>query len=244
LTAASATWYGVRPFSSRMVRSAPFPSKYSQHYPPSCLLLHNEEPFHGHYCHDGWWRLFLFPGSGRERQLCLHNRPPHEVEWLHFGQQHLDLLQSIYEEIGEVHKHRYLCQLIAPEIFSARSCLVWGIDGRRRSNVVPRLRPGNSAHGNFSLEFLYFNVLKWLARFPTRKRRHKWGRKKRQRLLNWSRNQKRIRPPNDAELPGAILQRQASVSSWLQLGAMTAANTKGQIAVNFYSSFLYELLSF
>jgi hypothetical protein len=29
-----------------------------------------------------------------------------------------------YEDIGGVHKHRYLCQLIALEIFSTRSCLV------------------------------------------------------------------------------------------------------------------------
>jgi hypothetical protein len=89
------------------------------------------------------------------------------------------------------------------------------INGRRRSNVVPRLRPGNSAHGNFSLEFLYFNVLKWLARFPTRKRRPTPAQVRTEETAEAPKlvEESEEDSPDDAELPGAILHRQASVSS-------------------------------
>jgi hypothetical protein len=68
------------------------------------------------------------------------------------------------------------------------------------------------------------------------------GRKKRPSLLNSPKNRKQD-SPDDAELPGAILQLQASVSS-LPISCGDSSEHEGHDSGKMLFSFLDELLSF
>jgi hypothetical protein len=79
--------------------------------------------------------------------------------------------------------------------------------------VVPRLRPGNSTCGNFPLGFLYFNWFEFVAQVPNEETPTQVPRTEETAEAPKLVEESEEDSPDDAQLPGAILQRQASLSS-------------------------------